>query len=166
MIFAAHATRRLTFSNTYRQDTLSSQLATLYVCISACTQNVPHKVCHTSGWWCMSHFQQTMLYQHIPDYQPLHCSWHVNVSRQCKVICGTGSYKPPSCLRNLQPILSPSTSYSFWLIHLACKVTRSLTARLLHVEAYERHGLAAKSQTREEILQQIMENADHINGND
>jgi len=34
-----------------------------------------------------------------------------------------------------------------------------------YVEAHERHGLAAKSQTREELLQHIMEYADHINRN-
>jgi len=35
-------------------------------------QSVTLKVCQTSGSYYMSHFEEKLPYQHMPDYQPLH----------------------------------------------------------------------------------------------
>ena len=42
-------------------------------------QDVPYKVYQASGYYLMSHFKQRMLYQDMPDHEPLHRYGHFNV---------------------------------------------------------------------------------------
>jgi len=39
-----------------------------------------------------------IIYQHMPNYQPLYCYKHFNVSRQHKILYSISSCKLPSCL--------------------------------------------------------------------
>ena len=48
-------------------------------------QEVRHKVCHNSGCCYTCHFEQTLLYQHVPYYPQVHRYLHFSVLRCCTV---------------------------------------------------------------------------------
>ena len=69
-----------------------------------------HNVCHISGYYFMSHFEQEMLCQDTHEYQPQHNYRHCTVSRYCTMPYKISSYKPPACLLPLWPKVFPHNS--------------------------------------------------------